>query len=403
MKSSSTKSMNKNLKGGSNNNPFAALMGNNKGQGGPGKNNGPGGPGKNNGPGSSPGGLGSSTGGPGGPSGPGGPRATGATEATGATGATGNNKGNKKPGANNNNNRTIGNRAKGLANNTTNAIQKQIGNMGESVDGLKAKLGSINQLGNINKYLMILFIGLVFAGFLFLLKFIVIKYYNSVNRAPYLIKGTKTGKHSVIIQQDPNSINYIPIKRSENQDGMEFSYSFWMLIMDVSYRPGQWKHIFHKGGSTSYPNRAPGVWLHPTKNSIRVYMNTFNNPLEYVDIDNIPVKKWVCVQVILQNVNSHVDEPKDFVEKERNHVLDVYINGTVKKSKILDSIPKQNNGDLWVNLFGGFDGYLSKLRYYDEALQYEEIQEIVKEGPSKIITADTGELPPYLDNDWWKN
>ena len=184
---------------------------------------------------------------------------------------------------------------------------------------------------------------------------------------------------------------------------MEFSYSFWMLIMDVSYRPGQWKHIFHKGGSTSYPNRAPGVWLHPTKNSIRVYMNTFNNPLEYVDVDNIPVKKWVCVQVILQNVNSHVDEPKDFVEKERNHVLDVYINGTVKKSKILDSIPKQNNGDLWVNLFGGFDGYLSKLRYYDEALQYEEIQEIIKEGPSKIITADTGELPPYLDNDWWKN
>ena len=250
---------------------------------------------------------------------------------------------------------------------------------------------------------MILFIGLVFVGFLFLLKFIVIKYYNSVNRAPYLIKGTKTGKHSVIIQQDPNSINYIPIKRSENQDGMEFSYSFWMLIMDVSYRPGQWKHIFHKGGSTSYPNRAPGVWLHPTKNSIRVYMNTFNNPLEYVDIDNIPVKKWVCVQVILQNVNSHVDEPKDFVEKERNHVLDVYINGTVKKSKILDSIPKQNNGDLWVNLFGGFDGYLSKLRYYDEALEYEEIQGIVKEGPSKIITADTGELPPYLDNDWWKN
>ena len=34
-------------------------------------------------------------------------------------------------------------------------------------------------------------------------------------------------------------------------------------------------------------------------------MNTFNNPLEYVDVDNIPVKKWVCVQVILQNVNSH--------------------------------------------------------------------------------------------------
>ena len=64
---------------------------------------------------------------------------------------------------------------------------------------------------------------------------------------------------------------------------------------------------------------------------------------------------------------------------------------------------KQNNGNLWVNLFGGFDGYLSKLRYFNKSLEYDEIQDIVREGPSSVITADTGELPPYLDNSWWRH
>ena len=293
-----------------------------------------------------------------------------------------------------------------MVNETASKIKNTVGSATNSIKDYTniGKLSnSVAQVGNVNKYLIILFAGVALVAFMYLLRYIVIQYYNNVNKSPYLISGTKTGKHTVVIYQDPESINYIPINRSENEDGMEFTYSFWMLIMDVSYRPGQWKHVFHKGGSTSYPNRAPGVWLHPTKNSIRVYMNTFNNPLEYVDVDNIPIKKWVCIQIVLQNINSHRDEPSDFVKEDRNHVIDIYINGTVKKSKILDSIPKQNNGNLWVNLFGGFDGYLSKLRYFNKSLEYDEIQDIVREGPSSVITADTGELPPYLDNSWWRH
>lgn len=321
----------------------------------------------------------------------------------------GGNKPDTPPGANANkqgNNKNIGNKAKEAVNATAAKIKNTLGSASNSIKDYTdvGKLSNkVAQVGNINKYLIILFAGIALVGFMYLLRYIVIQYYNSVNKSPYLVSGTKSGKHTVVIYQDPDSINYIPINRSENEDGMEFTYSFWILIMDVSYRPGQWKHVFHKGGSTSYPNRAPGVWLHPTKNSIRVYMNTFNDPLEYVDVDNIPVKKWVCIQVVLQNINSHRDEPKDFIDKDRNHVIDIYVNGNVKKSKILDSIPKQNNGNLWVNLFGGFDGYLSKLRYFNKSLKYEEIQEIVNEGPSTIITSDTGEMPPYLDNSWWKN
>ena len=223
-----------------------------------------------------------------------------------------------------------------------------------------------------------------------------------MDRSPLLVPHTKNAKHTVIISQDPESINYIPIARSDNEEGIEFAYSFWSLILDYDYKNGEWKHMFHKGNSSSYPNRAPGVWLHPNENKMRVYMNTFDNILEYVDINDVPVKKWFCTTIVLQNAKKHSDKTKDVdVNEGPSHIMDIYINGNLKKSKLLTSIPRQNNGDLWVNLFGGFSGYISRLQYYSYAPDYQEIESYLAQGPSEMTAQDTGEMPPYLDDKWW--
>ena len=74
----------------------------------------------------------------------------------------------------------------------------------------------------------------------------------------------------------------------------------------------------------------------------------------------------------------------------------------ILREKKLESPAKQNFGDLWLSLYGGFDGYLSDLRYYRKALQYSEIEEIAGEGPSKKAKSiDTGDNPPYLNDNWW--
>ena len=65
-------------------------------------------------------------------------------------------------------------------------------------------------------------------------------------------------------------------------------------------------------------------------------MNTLDNILEYADIENIPVRKWMYMNIILNNKN-----------------LDLYINGYLKIRKELSSLPKQNDDDFWVNMFGG--------------------------------------------------
>ena len=202
---------------------------------------------------------------------------------------------------------------------------------------------------------------------------------------PWIVKGSKNAKNSIVVSQDPKNENSVTLYRSDGEDGgMQFTYSFWFVIENMQYKFGEWKHIFHKGNKTSYPNRAPGVFIHEKQNSIRVYMNTYENILEHVDIHNIPIQRWVHMAVVLDG-----------------KFMDIYVNGFLKKRHKLSGLAKQNFGDVWINLYGGYEGFLSKLRYYRKALDYSEIESVVKEGPSTESCSNTGEKPPYLDNEWW--
>jgi hypothetical protein len=245
----------------------------------------------------------------------------------------------------------------------------------------------------------------VVVALIYLIKYLITRYELSKYNKTNLLKNSKNAKYPLVISQDPTSVNYTPIKRSEDRDGAQFTYGFWFLIDNFDYKKGEWKHVFHKGNDTSFPNRAPGVWFHPDKNAIRVYMNTQDNITEeYVDIENIPIRKWVYMNIILnQNTNKTEDVDDATLQLNGTANLDIYINGSLKVRKLLNSLPKQNDGDFWINMFGGFEGYLSNIIYYPFAINYSEINNIISEGPSKNNCIDTKEIPPYLDDNWWYN
>lgn len=225
---------------------------------------------------------------------------------------------------------------------------------------------------------------LVFVVMHYIKKIIMGLYEDKINE-PWLIKGTRNGKNALVLVQDPKDSNAVTLYRSSGQTGgLEFTYTFWMCIMDFKYNFGKWKHVFHKGNKTGEPNKCPGVFIHPTKNALRVYMNTYDKINEYVDIENIPVRKWIHLSIVV-----------------KQKTLSIYFNGKLKELVEFNSLPKQNFGDVWINLNGGFDGYISNLRYYRRSLSYEDIEGIVAGGPSGNVCGDTGELPPYLDNNWW--
>ena len=215
---------------------------------------------------------------------------------------------------------------------------------------------------------------------------------------PILINGMIDAKQMMKIPQDPNVTGAIPIMRSKNdKDGLVFTWSVWIFIDDLQYRQNEYRHIFHKGNDDvnvttvpigmNQPNNAPGLYIAPGTNNLIVIMNTFDKINEEIVIEDIPLNKWIKVII-------RVDE---------QHKLDAYINGTLVKRHILASVPKQNYGDVYVSLNGGFSGYTSALRYFNTALGTNQIQSIVDAGPNlRMIGSDMkNSMPRYLSLRWF--
>ena len=202
---------------------------------------------------------------------------------------------------------------------------------------------------------------------------------NYQSDSPYIIEDTIQGT---------NPTNYYgnKILRSYDQPvGLEFSYSFWIYLDELTFNnSGKWHHVFHKGNSSSIPLQAPGVWIYPSENKMMIIMNTYNNVNTKCDIENIPMNKWVCISMV-------VIEDK----------LDVYINSNLKKRFDLGGIPKQNYGDLYICKWGGFNGFLSRLRYFAYSLKFYAIEKIYNDGPSQAPCIDTGLNPPDLSSQYW--
>jgi len=218
------------------------------------------------------------------------------------------------------------------------------------------------------------------------------------NNSPHLIDGMQVGKQMMVFSQDPAIKGSKTIGRSQNQeDGLEFTWSVWIYVDDITYQSQIYKHIFHKGDDPSkmaqdgkvYPNNAPGLYIAPNTNALAIVMNTFNDINQEIFIPDIPLNKWINVVIRCENVN-----------------LDIYINGVITQSVILAGVPKQNYGDVWLCANGGFSGYVSNLWYFNYALTSSQILDLVNKGPNlKMLNDSAGDLnmkkPDYLSLRWY--
>lgn len=276
---------------------------------------------------------------------------------------------------------------------STESIKQNLASFGSNkyLEGTKEFLNSNSLIAKIA------FLCLVIVLFVLFLRLGVslIGYFMSPSKSPKLVDGMKAGHLAKIIPQDPNASGSVPILRSVNQqDGIEFTWSVWLFVEQFEQN-GQYKHIFHKGndgfgnGTTdgmSMPNNAPGLYLDKTTNNLVVVMNTYNNITETVTINDFPLNKWI-------NVIMRVEGDK----------MDTYVNGTIVNRHKFNSVPKQNYGDVYVNLNGGFNGLLSDLWYHDYALSISEIIAIAQKGPNMTMDKSMDVVPPYFSLRWYFN
>ena len=209
--------------------------------------------------------------------------------------------------------------------------------------------------------------------------------------SPILVNGTIEG----------NAMRRIPANQildpTGGQYGQEFTYSTWLYIKDTNFGTvntvcdiasgsgPMFKVIFNKGsddlysiptdttinGQTTktykwhYPTLSnPGVFLYPNTNKLHIRFNTYNSDVMYksADVGNIPLNKWFLLTIVLIGNSA-----------------DIYINNMLKKRENV-GVVRMNYGDLQINPFGGFDGYMSNFRYFNRAVQTWEIDNMYQLG-----------------------
>jgi hypothetical protein len=247
------------------------------------------------------------------------------------------------------------------------------------------------------------FLILVIVGFLFLLNIGIslVQYFVNPSSSPYIIRGLISGQTAKTLSQDPSKGDVKTIIRiSNNQStGIEFTWSTWIYINDLGSDSTKYKFVFNKGdlnfgaNNITQVNNAPGLYIAPSNGEsakLRIIMDTSDaaNSNNYIDVDQIPIRKWVNVIIRLENT-----------------MIDVYINGTISGRLNLPLVPKQNYNDINVCQGGGFSGNLSDLRYFDRALSVIEINNIYYWGPtltsSETPTSSTANGSNYLSTLWY--
>jgi len=168
-----------------------------------------------------------------------------------------------------------------------------------------------------------------------------------------------------------------------------FAYSVWFYVNDWNYRYGEPKVIFGRMGSKSSNAQGsvngisgldpcPAVVLGAVENNISVSLGCYpgidqepttpggNTVVHTCSVANVPIQKWVNLVISIYG-----------------RTMDLYIDGKLVRTCLLPGVASiNNNADLYVTPAGGFDGWTSKLQYYPNSLNPQDVWNIYTRGYS---------------------
>lgn len=186
-------------------------------------------------------------------------------------------------------------------------------------------------------------------------------------------------------------------------EGGEYSLTFWVYITNFSGKLGTPKHVLElQGLSPSDPKSTLLVALGPYTNKLMVRVNTngsentttesmdmsstaitklftdtqttpgelMASSSQICDLPSIDLQKWVCIGIVLNG-----------------RTVDVYMDGKLARSCVLPSFYKvdPNGARLKLMNYNGFEGYMSNVTAYAQALNPDQLYKVYMSGPSDII------------------
>ncbi len=168
----------------------------------------------------------------------------------------------------------------------------------------------------------------------------------------------------------------LPRSMNENE-GLEYSYTAWILINDYGSGNTQKPIIFERGTGT------PSLSFDVNSNTLNIVQKTYKGQ-EEVKIRNMPAEKLFHFGIVITQTS-----------------MDIFVNGLLHTHKSLDSLPLvEDSAPVNVGPNGGWKGMIADLVYYNYALSPGEIRTIAakKATPNPALTPPE---PPYFATSWW--
>ncbi len=283
--------------------------------------------------------------------------------------------------------------------------------MSSNTNNSKGPLDLIAGKGFFQQVLFVLLILSLLFFFFTSIEFLLMSYQRIGGKHVQLLPMTVNAEDKMLTFQQ-NKTKYgdakqIPLSDNE-RTGIEFTYSFYLFIHPSTFTGEDVLfHVMHKGYNNPWPLMGPGVCVRGNNNTLRIIMNTYRNPYTFLDIENIPIRKWFhCVLLC------------------RKNSLEVYINGNLRKKLPFEgTLPYQNFQNLIcfspgkktiygsqvaslgtdnnLRFEGAFRGNMSNLTYLAYAASFTEIQSLMDLGVSKKTMSSEMDKPPYLVDTYW--
>ena len=200
---------------------------------------------------------------------------------------------------------------------------------------------------------------------------------------PYTLQNIQDGKTASTISASSLATNGGDVPSSN------FAYSVWFYINNWNYRYGEEKVIFGRMGAMSGQGKGsvkgisgldpcPAVVLGAVENNISISLGCYpganqqpttpggNTVVHTCSVANVPIQKWVNLVVSVYGRS-----------------MDVYIDGKLVRTCLLPGVASvNNNADIYVTPLGGFEGWTSKLQYYPNSINPQEVWNIYSKGYS---------------------
>lgn len=200
---------------------------------------------------------------------------------------------------------------------------------------------------------------------------------------PYTLQNIQSGQTSSTISATSLATNGSDVPSSN------FAYSVWFYINDWNYRYGEPKVIFGRMGANSGStggsipgvsgiDPCPAVVLGAIENNISVSLGCYpgadqeptttggKTVVHTCTVANVPIQKWV-----------------NLVLSVYGRTMDLYIDGKLVRTCLLPGVASvNNNANIYVTPAGGFDGWTSKLQYYPNSLNPQDVWNIYTQGYS---------------------